>query len=397
MATSSRPHVLPDKRVLLGPGPSEVPDRVLQAMSHPVIGHLDPQFLTLLDHVQLGLREVFQTENALTLAVPGTGTSGMEACLTNLVSPGDRVLVGVAGYFGARIAEIAERVGAEVHRLEVPWGEAVPLDRVKAAIERARPSVVALVHAETSTGVLQPVEEIFAAARQAGALTLLDCVTSLGGVPVEIDRWQVDAAYSCTQKCLGCPPGLAPVTLSARAVEKIKQRAGKPSSFYLDLLLLSEYWNGAHAYHHTAPCSLLYALAEGLAVIREEGLKARFTRHLRNHEALVAGLEAYELSLFTPIALRLPTLHAVQVPPGVDEAALRRELLNAHGIEIGAGLGPLRGKIWRVGLMGASSTSRHVLQLLAGLEQALPQVGAGPRTGGTNAALKSYRAAGATA
>ncbi len=388
------PRSLPDKRTLLGPGPSDVPERVLRAMAHPVVGHLDPQFLALMDHVQVGLRSVYQTSNPVTLALPGTGTSGMEACFANLLEPGESVLIGVAGYFGQRMVEVAERHGAQVHKLEVPWGESIPIERAVAAIRKAKPRAVAMVHAETSTGVLQSVEEIFAAAREVGALTILDCVTSLGGLPVEVDRWGIDAAYSCTQKCLGCPPGLSPVTFSARAMERVLARKTKPHSFYLDLALLSRYWSEERVYHHTAPASLFYALAEGLELIDEEGLSARFARHEKNHRSLVLGLSALGLSLLGAPEHHLPVLHAVEVPEGVDEAAVRRELLQQHAIEIGAGLGPLRGKIWRIGLMGASSTSQHVLALLAALEQSLHRLGVNTRSGGTQAAIQNYRAAG---
>lgn len=389
-----RRRALPDKRTLLGPGPSDLPPPVLRALSHPVVGHLDGQYLALMDRVRVHLREVWATVNEVTLALPGTGTSGMEACFANLLEPGDSVLIGVAGYFGARMVEVAERHGAHVHRLEVPWGEAIPAERAIAAIRKSKPKAVALVHAETSTGVWQDVTEIFAAAREQGALTILDCVTSLGGVPVEIDAWGVDAAYSCTQKCLGCPPGLAPVTFSARAMQRIRARKIPVHSFYLDLDLHAKYWGTERVYHHTAPASLVYALHEGLELIHEEGLQARFARHRRNHQALVDGLEAMGLSIWTRPELRLPTLHAVSVPEGVDEAAVRRDLIEQHAIEIGAGLGPLKGQIWRVGLMGASSTSQNVLLVLAALEQALHRVGAGAFPGGTVAAIRTFRAAG---
>jgi len=361
----------PGPRTLMGPGPSDVPSRVLRAMATPVVGHLDPYFLGVMDRVREMLRWLFRTENESTLPVPGTGTAGLEACLANLIEPGDPVVVGVNGHFGARMAEIAGRHGGRVFPVEAPWGEIVPPAEMAAAIERERPAVVALVHAETSTGVLQPVEEIATAADGAGALLVLDCVTSLGGLPVEIDGWGVDAAYSGTQKCLSAPPGLSPVTLSARAMEKVEGRTTKPCAFYLDLTLLERYWGGDRAYHHTAPVSSVFALYEALGIVFEEGLDERFARHRRVHEALVSGLSERGLSLLGRENHRLPMLNAVAVPDGTDEADVRRRLLAEHGIEIGAGLGPLAGKIWRVGIMGASCTEEHVDRFLAALDEAL--------------------------
>lgn len=366
----------PPQRILMGPGPSDVSPRVMRALAGPVIGHLDPHYLALMDRVQVQLRAVFSTEHPLTLALPGTGTSGMEACLVNLLGPGDTAVIGSAGYFGSRMAEVAMRTGARVVTIEGPWGGIVPVDALQAAIARERPVVVGLVHAETSTGVEQPVEPVAAAARAAGAFTVLDVVTSLGTIPVPIDRWGIDAAYSCSQKGLGCPPGLAPITISPRAAARIAARDRAIGSFSLDLNRLAAYWGSERAYHHTAPCSLLYALHEGLALVLEEGLAARYDRHLAHHAQLRAGLEALGLALIAPREHQLPTLHAVQVPAGVDEAQVRRRLLAEHGIEIGGGLGPLKGKIWRIGLMGEGSDRNHVLLLLAALRAVLTPGGA---------------------
>jgi alanine-glyoxylate transaminase/serine-glyoxylate transaminase/serine-pyruvate transaminase len=351
-------------------------------MATPLLGHLDPEFLALMDRVQAMLRDLFGTGNRMTLPISGTGSAGMETCFVNLLEPGDPAVVGVAGVFGGRMAEVARRCGARVETVEAEWGTAIPEDRMVEAIRRERPKVVALVHAETSTGIWQPVESIAAAAREVGALTVLDCVTSLGGVPVEVDRWGIDAAYSGTQKCLSAPPGLAPVTLSDRAVEAVVGRASAVRSWYFDLSLLAGYWGGERAYHHTAPITMNYALYEALRMVFEEGLEARFARHREVHERLAAGIADLGLSFASEEGRRLPMLNAVRVPDGVDEAAVRRTLLVRHGIEIGAGLGPLKGKIWRVGLMGASATANHVLLFLAALSGALADQGHAPPRGG---------------
>jgi alanine-glyoxylate transaminase/serine-glyoxylate transaminase/serine-pyruvate transaminase len=364
----------PPSRLLMGPGPSDVSPRVLQALASPMLGHLDPEFLRLMDAIQFQLRQVFQTENTLTLALPGTGSSGMEACVVNLLEPGDKVIVGVAGYFGERLAEVATRAGAKVVRIEAPWGEIVPEAAVIEAIRSESPAVVAIVHAETSTGVWQPVDRIALAARAAGALTVLDAVTSLGTIEVPVDEWGIDAAYSCSQKGLACPPGLSPVTFSERAVVAMAARRTPVSSVYLDMQKLARYWGPERVYHHTAPCSLFYALYEGLSMVLEEGLAARFARHRAHHAQLVTGLEHLGLRLLAPPAHQLPTLHAVRIPEGVDDLAIRRALLNDHGIEIGGGLGPLKGKIWRIGLMGEGSNTNHVLLLLAALRSVLDRL-----------------------
>jgi alanine-glyoxylate transaminase/serine-glyoxylate transaminase/serine-pyruvate transaminase len=355
----------------MGPGPSDVPFEVLQAMAAPQIGHLDPKFLELMDENQSMLRRLFRTEARMTLPMSGTGSAGMETCFVNLIEPGEKVLVGVHGVFGTRMAEVARRCRAEVVTVEAPWGEHIPPTNFIEALQRERPAVAAIVHAETSTGVLQPVEEIARACREIGTLLILDCVTSLGGLPVEIDRWGIDAAYSGTQKCLSCPPGLSPVTVSDRAMEKIRSRKTAVQSWYLDLNLLAGYWGDDRAYHHTAPISMNYALHAALRLCFEEGLETRFERHRNLHRELAAGLHELGLSLASEEGFRLPMLNAIAVPEGVDEALVRATLLDRHGIEIGAGLGPLQGKIWRVGLMGASCTLNHVTLFLAALRSCL--------------------------
>lgn len=361
----------PPRRTLMGPGPSDVSPAVRAALAAPLVGHLDPAFLELMDRVQAMLRTLFRTDNRMTLPISGTGSAGMEACLTNLVEPGDAVVVGQCGAFGGRLAEVARRAGGRVEVVEAPWGEIVPEDAMERAIDEHRPKVVAWVHAETSTGVWQPVERIARAARQAGALTVLDCVTSLGGCPVEIDAWGIDAAYSGTQKCLSCPPGLAPVTFGDRAIAAIERRSDSPRSWYLDVSLLGGYWGGDRAYHHTAPISMNYALHAALGEALAEGLEARHARHRACHEALVSGLADLGLSLLPREGERLWMLNAVRVPDGVDETAVRMRLLEDHGIEIGAGLGPLRGRVWRIGIMGASCTPGHVSRVLEALRDAL--------------------------
>jgi len=362
----------PPTRLLLGPGPSLVHPRVLAAMAAPLLGHLDPAFIAMMEEVKALLRLVFATENALTFPVSGTGSAGMEACIVNLVEPGDEVVVGVNGVFGTRMAEVIERAGASAVRVEAPWGRVVRAEQVQAALKNCRrPKLVALVHAETSTGAWQPLPDAARLAHEHGALFLADCVTSLGGVPVELDAWQVDAAYSGTQKCLSCPPGLAPVSFGPRALEVLRERKTKVRSWYLDVTLLQQYWGEERVYHHTAPISMNYALREALRLVAEEGLPARFARHRKNHEALAAGLAALGLTLAAEEGHRLPMLNAVTVPDGVDEARVRGRLLTEHGIEIGGGLGPMKGRVWRIGLMGESSRRAHVLTLLAALEDAL--------------------------
>jgi alanine-glyoxylate transaminase/serine-glyoxylate transaminase/serine-pyruvate transaminase len=359
-------------RILLGPGPSMVSPRVLNALSTPIIGHLDPEFLALMGEVQELLRYVFQTENELTVPISGTGSAGMEASLCNFIEPGDRVLIAVLGYFGERLVEIAGRYGAQVDRIDRPWGEAFDPDEIKAALSQKKYKLLALVHAETSTGVLQPgVAEIAEAAHQNGALVVMDMVTSLGGLPVEIDAWGVDVAFSATQKSLSAPSGLAPITISPRAREVLRKRSTPVRNWYLDLSLLEKYWGDERTYHHTAPINTNYALREALRMVVEEGLEARFQRHQANAEMLWAGLEELDLSLLVPAEHRLPTLTTPIVPPGVDALDVRKQLLNDYNLEIAGGFGPLQGQIWRIGLMGFSSRREHVLLLLAALREVL--------------------------
>jgi len=340
------------------------------------------------------LRYVFATGNALTFPVSGTGSAGMEACIVNLVEPGDAVVVGVNGVFGTRMVDVIERAGGGAVRVEAPWGRIVRPEQVEAALRNCgRPKLVALVHAETSTGAWQPLADAARLAHEHGALFLADCVTSLGGAPVEIDGWGIDAAYSGTQKCLSCPPGLAPVTFGPRALEVLHKRKTRVQSWYLDLTLLSQYWGEERVYHHTAPISMNYALREALRLVAEEGLEARFARHRKNHEALAAGLGALGLALAAEEGHRLPMLNAVTVPEGVDEARVRTRLLAEHGIEIGGGLGPMKGKVWRIGLMGESSRRAHVLTVLAALEDALRAEGRRVSPGAALGAAQSVYAA----
>jgi alanine-glyoxylate transaminase / serine-glyoxylate transaminase / serine-pyruvate transaminase len=363
--------ITPPPRLLMGPGPSQVHPRVLAALSAPTVGHLDPIFLSLMDEVQTLLRAAFGTRNALTFAVSGTGSAGMEACLANALEPGDRVVIAQHGVFGARMAEMATRLGGEVVRVEAEFGEEIDPERVRSAIAGKPTKLVGVVHAETSTGVRQDLTDIAAAAHEVGALCLADCVTSLGGIPVEVDAWGVDLAFSATQKCLSCPPGLAPVTFSARAVDVLRGRSTKVASWYLDAGLLLQYWGGERVYHHTAPINMLYALREALLLLFEEGLPQAFERHALHHRALVAGLEAMGLALTVAAQHRLPQLNAVRVPNGVDDAAVRRALLEDFNVEIGAGLGPLRGKVFRVGLMGHTARRENVVTFLGAFEQVL--------------------------
>jgi alanine-glyoxylate transaminase/serine-glyoxylate transaminase/serine-pyruvate transaminase len=346
-------------------------------MSAPLLGHLDPQFLELMEEVKALLRTTFRTENRLTLPLSATGSAGMEAVLVNLLEPGDRAFICVNGVFGGRMAEVARRAGAEVTTTEVPWGEVFDPDRVRVALDAAypdpakQPRIFAVVHAETSTGARQPLESLSSLAHDRGALFVVDAVTSLAGTRLEVDEWGIDACYSGTQKCLSCPPGLAPVTFSEAALKRVRSRERPVQSWYLDVGLLDQYWGASRVYHHTAPISMIYALHEALRLVHEEGLEARFARHRRHHLALVAGLEAMGLAMPVAHEHRLPMLNSVAVPDGVDEASVRGALLHRHGIEIGAGLGPLKGKVWRIGLMGESSTPANVLLVLAALGEAL--------------------------
>jgi len=357
---------MPTHRLLLGPGPSNPHPRVLAALSQPLVGHLDPAFLAVLDETQARLRGLFGTTNPLTLPLSATGSGGMEACLANLLEPGDAAVIGVAGVFGERMCEVARRIGARVERVETEPGTALPADAMASAIARVRPRVVAFVHAETSTGVLQPVDAIAAAAREAGALLVLDCVTSLGGLPVTLDAWGVDAAYSGTQKCLSCPPGLSPVSFSERALERVRARRTPVQSWYFDVTLLSAYYGSERVYHHTAPISMVFGLAEALRVVDEEGMAAREKRHRAAAAALIERLAPLGFTPLVTPEVRLPTLTTLRLPDAVlarGEAKLRRELLEVHGIEVGGGLGKLAGAVWRVGLMGENARVEHVERL----------------------------------
>jgi alanine-glyoxylate transaminase/serine-glyoxylate transaminase/serine-pyruvate transaminase len=364
--------LLPDTtRILLGPGPSMTAPRVMRAMAAPTVSHLDPIMVALIDDVRARLGRLFRApEGSFAFALSGTGTSGMETAVANLVSDGTRVLVVVTGYFGDRLAQMCERYGAASTRLDVEWGRACDPDTLRRALQAGRFDVVAMVHAETSTGVLNPIEQLAAIAREHGALTLVDAVSSFGGHALDVGAWGIDACYSCTQKCLGAPSGMAPMVFGPRALE----RRVKCRSFYFDLQLLEDHWL-KRKYHHTMSSTLIYALDEALALVEEEGLEARWARHERNHHLLLEGLRTLNLSVLPPVGERLWTLNAVGVPPGVDEAAVRRHLLEEFNIEIGAGLGALAGRIWRVGLMGASSSRQLVVLLLGALQSALAEQG----------------------
>jgi len=360
-------------RLLLGPGPSNAHPAVLQAMNTPPVGHLDPAFLALMDEIQSLLRYVWQTENPLTIAVSGTGSAAMEGTIANVTEPGDVVLVGVSGYFGNRLVDMAGRYGADVRTITKPWGQVFSLTEVRTALETHRPAILALVHAETSTGARQPLSGVGDLCREFDCLLLLDTVTSLGGVPIFLDEWGVDLAYSCSQKGLGCPPGASPFTMSPRAVEKLQQRRNKVANWYLDMTLLSKYWGKERTYHHTAPINLYYALREALRLVAEEGVENSWQRHQKNVEYLWQELEDLGLSLHVQREFRLPTLTTVCIPEGVDGKAVSRQLLNEYNIEIGGGLGELAGKVWRVGLMGFNSRKENVDRLLEALRQVLPR------------------------
>lgn len=360
----------PPPRLLLGPGPSQVHPRVLRAMAQPLVGHLDPIFLSVMNDIQNLLRNVFRTEHRFTIAISGTGSAGMEASLVNVVEPADHVVVGVNGVFGTRMASMVERCGGKPIRVEAPWGTPIDPAAIEQVLRRSGPvKAVALVQAETSTGVWQPLDELARLCRRHDALFIVDAVTSLGGIPVSVDETGIDICYSGTQKCLSCPPGLAPITVSERALETIRQRRTPCQSWYFDMGLIADYWTeGTRTYHHTAPISMLYALREALRLVQEEGLSARFTRHQANSEALLAGLGVLGLNPLPAADRRLPTLNCVTVPSHLPEAEIRSQLLSQFNIEIGGGLGPLTGKVWRIGLMGESSTEANVLTLLNALE-----------------------------
>lgn len=369
MSQIPNPFIAPN-RVLLGPGPSDVPPRVLAAMAAPTIGHLDPEYLRIMDETRRMLREVFRTQNEMTLAASGTGSAGMEAAVVNLIEPGDEMIVCVNGVFGTRMRDVAERAGAVVHSIEAEWGQTIEPRAVADALGKyPKTKVLGIVHAETSTGAHQPLEEISRLVHDAGALLLVDAVTSLGGVDLRVDEWKIDACYSGTQKCLSCPPGLSPMTFSTAALAALDRRKTKVQSWYLDVSMLRQYWGEQRVYHHTAPINMTYALHESLRAVLEEGLENRIARHTLNHRALRAGFEAIGIKYIPRNSLT--SLNAVTVPQGVDDAAVRRRLLTEFGIEIGSGLGPFKGKAWRIGLMGQSSRERNVVLFLSALETIL--------------------------
>jgi len=380
----------PGQRVLMGPGPSDVPARVLQAMAAPCIGHLDPYFLAVMDETQQLLRSLFQTQNALTIPVSGTGSAGMETCFVNLVEPGDEVVVCVNGVFGTRMCDIVNRIGGNLIRIDAEWGQAIDPQAVRDAVKGKSPKVLAVVHAETSTGVCQPLEDLSAIAKDCGALFLVDMVTSLGGMEVSLDRMGIDAAYSGTQKCISCPPGLSPVSFSEAGMNVITNRKTPVVSWYLDMSMVSSYWGAERKYHHTAPINMIYGLREALRIIAEEGLEQRFARHRLNHLALVAGVEAMGLSMLVAEGERLPMLNTIRIPEGADDVSVRKALLQGFGIEIGGGLGALAGKVWRVGLMGHAARERNVFLFLSALETILKNQGVAVKSGALDAASAVY-------
>lgn len=358
--------------LLMGPGPSCVPNEVYDALSTPSLGHLDPHFIKIMDDIKTSLQTLFQTKNKLTIPVSGTGSAGMETCFVNLVEPGDKVLILSNGVFGKRMQDLAGRLGAKVDALEFEWGTPVVPAAVEKKLEGSKYDLIAVVHAETSTGVRNPVEEISKIVTKTGALFLVDTVTSLGGIPVKVDEWKIDAIYSGTQKCLSCPPGLSPVSMSDRAVKKIMDRKSKVPNWYLDLTMIINYWAGEkRAYHHTAPINMLYALNEAVHLILDEGLENVYKRHAEIHEYLGKELEKIGLKFYVEKAYRLPMLNAVTIPDGVDDASIRTHLLKNHQIEIGGGLGPLAGKIWRIGIMGHTARKENVDRLIKGLKEVL--------------------------
>lgn len=371
----SFPPLCPPVRVLMGPGPSEIHPRVLQALAAPTLGHLDPAYLELMNGMQEMLRQVFCTKNQMTLAISGTGSAGMEAGVVNLIEPGDSMVVCVNGVFGTRMVDVAERAGTKVTKVERPWGEVFTVDDLKPVLEAVKPKVVGIVMAETSTGARQPIEAISKLVHEHGALLLVDAVTALGGIPVEVDRWQIDCIYSGSQKCLSCPPGLAPMSFSAAAMDVVLNRKTKVQSWYLDVTMLAKYWGSDRVYHHTAPINMTYGLYEALQIVLEEGLEACFARHALNHRALRAGFAAIGIGYSTQEQHILPQLNAINVPNGVDEAWVRVQLLQRFGIEVGAGLGAFKGKVWRIGLMGYGARPNNVLLVLSAYEQLLAEQG----------------------
>lgn len=361
------PEITVSPRILMGPGPSMADPRVLKAMSTGLIGHLDPEFLQLMDQTQKLLRYVFETENPLTIPISGTGSAAMEAAICNLVEPGDAILVCCNGYFGLRMQDMAERYGAEVTRIDRPWGQVFDPSEIEEALKAKPAKIVGIVHAETSTGARQPLEDIARIVHEHGALLIVDAVTSLGGLPVRVDALEIDACYSGGQKCLSVPPGASPLTFGPRAIEKLSNRKTRVPNWYLDLTTIQKYWGGERTYHHTAPISSIYALYEGLRLVAEEGLEKRWTRHQENVEYLWSEMESLGFGLLVEQSYRLPSLTTVIVPEHLDEADARKQLLNDYNIEVGGGLGELKGKVWRVGLMGYSSRKENVNALTSAL------------------------------
>lgn len=379
------------QRLLLGPGPSDVHPRVLTVMASPLVGHLDPYFLQVMGETQEMLRGAFQTKNHLTFPISATGMAGMETCVVNLIEPGDKMVVCSKGFFGQRMVEVAGRAGAQVTLLEKTWGQAFDPDQIRETLQKVRPKVLGIVQAETSTGVWQPIDQLGKLCHEFDCLLLVDAVTALGCVPLAVDAWEIDAIYSCTQKGLSCPSGLAPVSFSPRAAEVMSKRKTKVQSWYLDVLGLDKYWGPEHLYHHTGPITMTYAIREGLRLLHEEGLQARWDRHLRNHRALKAGLLALGMTYTAAEGFQLPQLNAVRIPAGVDDLKGRKQLLEEFGIEVGGGLGEFKGKAWRIGLMGYNSQPRNVLLALAAFEKVLADQGAKITPGaGVAAAEKAY-------
>jgi len=366
----------PQEVLLLGPGPSPIHPRVLKAMSWNTLGHLDPEFIEIMNEAKELLKYVFETDNQVTLPISATGSAGMEAALVNILEPGDKAVICVNGVFGTRMADVASRCGAQVIEVKADWGSPIEPDDVKKALEaNDNVKIVGIVHAETSTGVLQPLEQIVELAHQNGALIVVDTVTSLGGIPVSVDARGLDVVYSGTQKCLSCPPGLAPLTLNEEALSVFRSRKNVVQSWYLDLTMLTRYWGEERFYHHTAPINMIYALYEALSIIKEEGLQERFNRHKLNSKALVNGFEALGLQMLTSESYRLPSLHAVKIPDGIADADVRKKLRADYRIEIGGGLGPFKGSIWRVGLMGHGSRKENVDRLIKALGNIMQSLG----------------------